>query len=78
MAIGRTFQQAFAKGDALARARPVPAATSPARTRTCSTVLGRIPSADRFDVLLEVLRRGVSVERVREANRTSTRGTCAS
>ena len=55
MAIGRTFRQAFAQGDALARARRRRADGS---TASCSTRL-ETPGADRFDVMLELLRRGV-------------------
>ena len=75
MAIGRTFQQAFAQGDALARARR--------RTRRHGDdeeLLERLesPGADRFDVLLELLRRGVRTERGPRAHRRSTPGSCAS
>ena len=56
MAIGRTFKQAFAKA---LRSReldaPIP---PPATTPSCSSCVAE-PGADRFDHLLEALRRGV-------------------
>ncbi len=64
MAIGRTFQQAFAKA---LRSRELD-------KRPCLDAVGeaelleslRVPGADRFEVVLELLARGVEIERVRE------------
>jgi carbamoyl-phosphate synthase large subunit len=63
MAIGRTFQQAFGKA---MRSRELDAA--PRLEGTDEELLTRLqtPSADRYDVLLEVLRRGVELEEVHE------------
>jgi carbamoyl-phosphate synthase large subunit len=62
MAIGRTFGQAFAKA---LRSRELDA--EPALDGPDEELLERLeaPSADRYDVVLELLRRGVSVEDVR-------------
>jgi carbamoyl-phosphate synthase large subunit len=62
MAIGRTFQQAFAKA---MRSRELD--RPPDVSGSDSELLERLetPSADRYDVLLEVLRRGVDVDEVR-------------
>jgi carbamoyl-phosphate synthase large subunit len=61
MAIGRTFQQAFAKA---MRSRELDAA--PRLDGSLEDLLVRLetPNADRFDVLLEAFRRGASVEDV--------------
>jgi carbamoyl-phosphate synthase large subunit len=62
MAIGRTFGQAFAKA---MRSRELDAA--PRLEGSDAELLDRLerPSADRFDVLLEALRRGASTGEVR-------------
>ena len=60
MAIGRTFRQAFAKA-MRSRELDSPRSTSPA---TCSRA-SRLPSADRFDLILELLERGVAEEEIR-------------
>jgi carbamoyl-phosphate synthase large subunit len=62
MAIGRTFGQAFAKA---MRSRELDAA--PRLEGSDAELLDRLerPSADRFDVLLEALRRGASAGEVR-------------
>jgi carbamoyl-phosphate synthase large subunit len=64
MAIGRTFQQAFAKA---MRSRELDVAAD--LVGETEELLDRltVPSADRFDVLFEVFRRGATVEQVREA-----------
>jgi carbamoyl-phosphate synthase large subunit len=64
MAMGRTFQQAFAKA---MRSRELDA--TPRVDGTPEELLDRLtrPGADRFDVLMEALRRGVSPEAIREA-----------
>ena len=61
MAIGRTFGQAFAKA---MRSRELD--TDAALDETDEQLLGRLerPSSDRYDVMLEVFRRGVSVDEV--------------
>jgi carbamoyl-phosphate synthase large subunit len=62
MAIGRTFGQAFAKA---LRSRELDAA--PDLSGTDGELLERLeaPSADRYDVVLELLRRGTAVEEIR-------------
>ncbi len=64
MAIGRTFQQAFAKA---MRSRELDAA--PDLTAGDGPLLDALtrPSADRFDLLLEAFRRDIPLEAVREA-----------
>ena len=61
MAIGRTFQQSFAKA-MRSRELDVP----PRLDGTDAELLARLesPGADRYDVLLELLRRGAAVEDV--------------
>jgi carbamoyl-phosphate synthase large subunit len=63
MAIGRTFQQAFAKA---LRSRELDIATrlDAVDTPTLLQMLER-PASDRYDVLLEALRKGASVDDVR-------------
>jgi carbamoyl-phosphate synthase large subunit len=66
MAIGRTFGQAFAKAmrsRELDRAARAPAGDAELLDAVAS------PGPDRFDHVLEALRRGVSVERLHEATR---------
>ncbi len=64
MAIGRTFQQAFAKA---LRSRELDIATKldAVDTPTLLEMLER-PASDRYDVLLEAFRKGASVDEVRE------------
>ncbi|HVL94609.1 MAG TPA: carbamoyl-phosphate synthase large subunit [Solirubrobacteraceae bacterium] len=66
MAIGRTFQQAFAKA---MRSRELDVA--PDVVGSDGELLDRlhVPAADRFDVILELFRRGVPMEAVHEATR---------
>ena len=59
MALGRTFKQAFAQGAALARARSAP---SPPQDDAALLDLVQVPGADRFDFLLEALRRGDALD----------------
>jgi carbamoyl-phosphate synthase large subunit len=61
MAIGRTFQQAFAKA---MRSRELDA--KPDLDGDVESLLARLerPSSDRYDVLLEALRRGASTEEI--------------
>ncbi len=62
MALGRTFQQAFAKA---MRSRELDTSpSSPAADAELLAVL-EIPGADRYDHLLEALRRGASIEELR-------------
>jgi carbamoyl-phosphate synthase large subunit len=64
MAIGRTFQQAFAKA---LRSRELDIATKldGVDTATLLEMLER-PASDRYDVVLEAFRKGASIEDVRE------------
>jgi carbamoyl-phosphate synthase large subunit len=64
MAIGRTFQQAFAKA---LRSRELDIATKldAVDTPTLLQMLER-PASDRYDVVLEAFRKGASVDDVRE------------
>ena len=66
MAIGRTFQQAFAKA-MRSRELDVPP-TLPADAGALLDLLA-VPAADRYDVVLEAFRRGAGIEDVR--SRTS-------
>ena len=62
MALGRTFKQAFAKA---LRSRELDTlAKSPADDEELLTLL-EMPGADRYDHLLEALRRGTSIEELR-------------
>ena len=58
MAIGRTFQQAFAKALRSRELDKPPALSDALRARSCSTASQR-PAPDRFETILELLRRGV-------------------
>jgi carbamoyl-phosphate synthase large subunit len=62
MAIGRTFEQAFGKA---MRSRELD--SEPRLDADDATLLGRLqaPSAERYDVVLELLRRGVGEEEIR-------------
>jgi carbamoyl-phosphate synthase large subunit len=62
MAIGRTFRQAFAKAMRSRELDAVPELRGPS-----DALLERLerPSADRYDVILELLSRGVSEEEIR-------------
>jgi carbamoyl-phosphate synthase large subunit len=62
MALGRTFKQAFAK--ALRSRELDTGAASPADDEALLTLL-EMPGAERYDHLLEALRRGLSVEELR-------------
>jgi carbamoyl-phosphate synthase large subunit len=62
MALGRTFKQAFAK--ALRSRELDTGAVSPADDEALLTLL-EMPGAERYDHLLEALRRGLSVEELR-------------
>src|SRR5829696_2418921 len=63
MAIGRTFGQAFAKA---MRSRELDAMPRPERLGDEALLASvETPSAERFDALLEALRRGASVEELR-------------
>ncbi|MEJ7892466.1 MAG: carbamoyl-phosphate synthase large subunit [Solirubrobacteraceae bacterium] len=64
MAIGRTFGQAFAKA---MRSRELDVAADVVGDTGELIDRLRVPSADRFDVLLEVFARGSSIDEVREA-----------
>jgi len=64
MAIGRTFGQAFAKA---MRSRELDVAADVIGDTGELIDRLRVPSADRFDVLLEVFARGSSIDEVREA-----------
>jgi carbamoyl-phosphate synthase large subunit len=64
MAIGRTFQQAFAKA-LRSRELDKPACLEESSEETLMDLLST-PTADRFETVLELLRRGVSHDRVHE------------
>jgi carbamoyl-phosphate synthase large subunit len=59
MAMGRTFQQAFAKA---LRSRELDTVTEPPADDEALLALVEIPGAERFDLLLEALRRGASLD----------------
>src|SRR5919206_173763 len=65
MAIGRTFQQAFAKA---LRSRELDIATSGLAALERDALLAALesPAWDRYDVMLEAFRKGASIEEVRE------------
>ena len=65
MAIGRTFQQAFAKAMRSRELDSVPGRRDARRSSELLSALER-PGADRYDVLLEALRRGASIDEVGE------------
>jgi carbamoyl-phosphate synthase large subunit len=64
MAIGRTFQQAFAKALRSRELDKPPCLDAVGEAELLESL--RTPGADRFEVVLELLARGVSVEQVRE------------
>src|SRR4051794_7489967 len=64
MAIGRTFQQAFAKA-VRSRELDVPADVAGSDDDLLDRL--RVPGADRYDVLLEAFRRGIDAEAVHAA-----------
>jgi carbamoyl-phosphate synthase large subunit len=64
MAIGRTFQQAFAKA---MRSRELDSAADLSLDDARLVDELTRPSADRYDLVLEAFRRGIGVEAVREA-----------
>jgi carbamoyl-phosphate synthase large subunit len=59
MALGRTFKQAFAKA---LRSRELDHRSTPPEDDVALLELVQVPGADRFDFLLEALRRGTSIE----------------
>ena len=75
MAIGRTFKQAFAKA---LRSRELD--SKPRHPDDDDALLSALeqPGAERFDHLLEALRRGVAAATRSTGARASTRGSCAS
>jgi carbamoyl-phosphate synthase large subunit len=64
MAIGRTFQQAFAKALRSRELDKEPCLDAVAEPELLESL--RTPGADRFEVVLELLARGVDIEQVRE------------
>jgi carbamoyl-phosphate synthase large subunit len=62
MALGRTFKQAFAKA---LRSRELDTRAAPPDDDEALLTLLEMPGADRYDHLLEALRRGVSIEELR-------------
>jgi carbamoyl-phosphate synthase large subunit len=64
MAIGRTFQQAFAKALRSRELDKPPCLDAVGEAELLESL--RTPGADRFEVVLELLARGVDIERVRE------------
>ena len=67
MAIGRTFQQAFAKALRSRELDKSPALAAVADEQLLERL--NAPAADRFETVLELLRRGTSVEAVHERTR---------
>jgi carbamoyl-phosphate synthase large subunit len=63
MAIGRTFKQAFAKA---LRSRELDATTASPADDGALLELVALPGAERFDHLLEALRRGIAIDRLHE------------
>jgi carbamoyl-phosphate synthase large subunit len=59
MALGRTFKQAFAKA---LRSRELDQRPTPPADDDALLALVQVPGADRFDYLLEALRRGATVD----------------
>ncbi len=64
MAIGRTFQQAFAKALRSRELDKEPCLDAVGEAELLESL--RTPGADRFEIVLELLARGVEIERVRE------------
>ena len=69
-------QAGVRQGAALARARPAPEPPADDDASCWSGRRGRAP--ERFDHLLEALRRGAAVEETARPHRASTRGSCTS
>jgi len=67
MAIGSTFQQAFAKALRSRELDKTPALTSIPDERLLQSLA--TPAADRYETVLELLRRGTSIEAVHEQTR---------
>jgi carbamoyl-phosphate synthase large subunit len=67
MAIGSTFQQAFAKALRSRELDKTPALASVPDERLLESL--RTPTADRYETVLELLRRGTSIEDVHERTR---------
>jgi carbamoyl-phosphate synthase large subunit len=63
MAIGRTFKQAFAKA---LRSRELDLTYRPPETRPALLRAVAAPGAERFDHLLEALRRGISIDELHD------------
>jgi carbamoyl-phosphate synthase large subunit len=67
MAIGRTFQQAFAKALRSRELDKTPALAQVSDERLLESLA--TPAADRYETVLELLRRGTSIEQVHERTR---------
>ncbi len=67
MAIGRTFQQAFAKALRSRELDKTPSLAGVSEERLLESL--DTPAADRFETVLELLRRGASIESVNERTR---------
>jgi carbamoyl-phosphate synthase large subunit len=67
MAIGRTFQQAFAKALRSRELDKTPALSAASDERLLAGLAA--PAADRYETVLELLRRGTSIEAVHERTR---------
>jgi carbamoyl-phosphate synthase large subunit len=63
MAIGRTFRESFAKA---MRSRELDAAADPPQDDEELLLAIGVPSAERFDLILEAFRRGIDVDAVHE------------
>lgn len=64
MAIGRTFQQAFAKAMRSRELDKQPALAGASETQLLESL--KVPAPDRYEAILELLARGVEIEAVRE------------
>jgi carbamoyl-phosphate synthase large subunit len=64
MAIGRTFRESFAKA---MRSRELDSPAEPPESETDLLAAIAVPSAERFDLVLEAFRRGIGLEAVHEA-----------
>ncbi|MEX2447159.1 MAG: carbamoyl-phosphate synthase large subunit [Solirubrobacterales bacterium] len=63
MAIGRTFRESFAKA---MRSRELDSAVEPPAEQEALLEAIAMPSAERFDLILEAFRRGIGIEAVHE------------
>ena len=77
MAIGRTFQQAFAKA-LRSRELDKPPCLGEVADERAAGGPARRPAPERFETILELLRRGTSDRGDARAHAASTRGSCAS